>query len=353
MQAITREFREGVQLVKHVERDQYDSPSVVYEFTSERETDVSVHVVESARDSLEPDHVDTHRGAEPNEWDVTDARIAFDVDLEPRTDREVVCALRPQAPGEIEQLAGSPAEFTVEPARHTPVRGATTARSGQSAGADGTETTEDLRADGSTEADAAGIEASEPTGTDDRGRGESVAAQLVAELQSGRVSEAELDYLEQRFGTTHSTSVDARIARIQRDFADIRAYSDALEEFLDEHGSGRAVIDSFGERLDSVESDLESLESTVTEREGETEALRDDLRETRSAVASVSDAVTAMRADVDDLSTDVERLNERLPPSDIEGRVSEIEDDVSELLTFTARLRGVLDSDSSLDDQPE
>ncbi len=70
---------------------------------------------------------------------------------------------------------------------------------------------------------------------------------------------------------------DARIQRIQSDVADLRAYTDALEEFLEENGTGEDMIQEFGERL-NLRRGLESGQTRSRRRRIQPRRLRQGRR---------------------------------------------------------------------------
>jgi archaellum component FlaC len=368
MNANTSEFREGVQLRKYVERDEYEIPSVVYEFTSERTDAVSVQVVESLPESLDPEHLGFHPRFGPENWAVRDGKLVLDVELEPESEFKTVYAVRSTAPAEPEQLVTDPEEFSVTPEREALLRGGNAERVSRSVAPSSNER--------ATEAETP--EAPSERAQDDRveteqkGTGEDVIAtddeggpgtqgsassgevtredeiplvdRLVGEMQAGRASDDSLDYLEQRFGTAdhNSGSMDARIRQLQRDFADLRAYTGALEEFLDENGSAREVVNSLEDRLDAVDDELESLESTVDDRESDVREVREEMHDLQSEVETVTAEIDSVSEDVAELSSEIERIDDQLPAYDVEERFSELEDDIAEMSAFTTRLQEAL-----------
>jgi archaellum component FlaC len=364
----TVEFSGGVELCKHVERDEYEMPSIVYEFTSERTEPVTVQVVESLSESLTPEHLGFHRDFEPENWSITDEELQLEVELGPEAEFKTIYAVRPTASVEPEQLIESPEEFSVTPEPEALVRGGKAESVSQSVPPgsperpDRTEQT-DTPPEGTPDASEQSARNETPEKTiATNGEGESgpqlsassdeavpddgvsLVDQLVVELQAGRASEASLDYLEQEFGTTNhnSGSMDARIKQLQRDFADIRAYTGALEEFLNENGSAREVVNSLQNRLETVDDEIDSLESTVDEQESDVIELREEIDDVQSEVESVSAEISSLAEDVEELSSQVDRVDDQLPAYDIEERISELEEDIAETTAFTNRLRGAL-----------
>jgi len=364
-EAIT-EVRDGVRLIKQIEADEYKLPSIVYEFASERDEELTVRVVESTETAIDPDNIGTHQEFEPDTWSVPDDELVFESDLEPGSNRKIVFAVRPPEAVEIEQFEGPPESLTVSPEREALVRGATSANASPTANPTDTEDSDEpepptpesnrvLNLEQKPKENETGtsngdshpdIQETEPIddGDDDLSETESVVSQFVADLRAGRVSETELEYLDEQFGTTghESSSVNARIKQLQSDFADLRAYTSALEGFLNENGSAREVLDTLQERLESVESDVESLESTVVDHESELSTLRDAKQAVRSDVDALITTTDSLEDDFADLSAEVSHLEEQVPASDIDDRLADIESDISKMKTFTSRLQGAL-----------
>lgn len=365
MHSEIREHRDGVQLIKHFEEDEYELPAVVYEFTSGRSETVSVRVVESISDSFEPEKLGFYKDHKPEEWAVTDDELVLEVEIEPESDYKIGYTLRPTAPVEMDELVASPQEFSVSPEQKAFTRGGGSDSASGSVSTISTESTESTTqpspVSGSTENGrgqgesseypwetarsneeiSSTAEATETTGDVSQDKGASLIDQFVAELQSDRVSDDSLDYLEDQFGSGphKSGSMDARLTQLQRDFADLRAYTTALEEFLDENGSANEIITSLETRLDMVQDEVDSLESTVTDQGSEVTAIRNDLRVLQSEVESVSNELSATANDIAELSAAVERIDEQLPAYDVDERFSELEDDLSEMSAFTTKLQ--------------
>lgn len=128
---------------------------------------------------------------------------------------------------------------------------------------------------------------------------DSVVEQLVSEIRSGSVPEEDIEYLRRELGATTEVpkSVEARINKLQSDVADLQAYTDALERFIDTHGQAEDVVDSFERRLDDIDEKVEELSAVTGE------------------------------------------LEEQMPADDIEQRFEELEDEIEDLSEFTSSLK--------------
>jgi prefoldin subunit 5 len=345
------EHTDGVYLEKHVDTDEFALPSVVYEFTSVRETTVTVRIVETIPDSLDSDQIAFHKDHGVDDWEVQGTELVCEVELDAQADYRSVCAVDSDASIEADALVESPDEFTVSPPKPVAARDGSEATATQSDRTPGTNRAANREAtrvvedggvdrhdgehpetDAESSPDHPDRQASpqnDGDADDSPDESDSLVDRFVAELQAGDVTDENLQYLEQQFGARHSAtgSVDARIAQLQQDFADLRAYTTALEEFLDENGSAREVLDDVETRLDSLEEDVSAFSSTV------------------ETVDTHESELSTLQEDVQKLQADVSRIEERLPPADIDDRISDLESDIADMTGFTRTLREAIQKD--------
>ena len=110
-------------------------------------------------------------------------------------------------------------------------------------------------------------------------------AQLAAELADGRASDEDLAVLGDHLSSVVDAeppgrnSFDARLERAERELNELSAYTDALSEFLDEHGSGQEILDDLNDRTADVESQLETVTGEVEEVNGRLETTADEVGE--------------------------------------------------------------------------
>ena len=182
----------------------------------------------------------------------------------------------------------------------------------------------------------------EPAGQTDDG---SLLAALAGEIRDGEVAEEDVELLREAFGATGAVdgTTEARVRQLQQDVADIRAYTDALEEFLDTNGTARQVLDDTRERIDSFEDQLAEFETTVgraetdaeeatataRDAEAEVDTLRSDVETVHGRVDDVSEDVGDVEDDVGDVRADVEDLAEGV--DDVERDVEDVADRVADV----------------------
>lgn len=189
------------------------------------------------------------------------------------------------------------------------------------------ETVEDAETE--DDADAGGVSA-EP-GAIDGSKGpdalrDSIGARLVAEIRGGRLDDENLAVLREELAIEPSSSDLAKVSHLQRRVEEVAAYSNALEEFLDEEGTGAALIERFQERLASIESDI----TTVTDQLDENDARIDAVERTVDAIDSRVDSVESDLETLDDsVESDLDAIEEDV--SGLDGSISHLEENVSEL----------------------
>ncbi|PSP48703.1 hypothetical protein BRC75_05790 [Halobacteriales archaeon QH_7_69_31] len=174
-----------------------------------------------------------------------------------------------------------------------------------------------------------GASASAPAADGD----EPLAATLAEEISEGRVDDADLAELRDALGVTAEDSTNARIEHLQTTVADLEAYTDAIEEFLDEEGDAQAVLrdvrnnyQSTVDRFDDLAADIDDVRADLSV----------DLEDLRQDVAMVEDDLSAdveelgddLAAAEDDLAADVEGLRDDLAAAedDLAADVEDLQD---------------------------
>ncbi|MFC6732435.1 MULTISPECIES: hypothetical protein [unclassified Haladaptatus] len=151
----------------------------------------------------------------------------------------------------------------------------------------------------------------------------SVAAALATEIRQGRVSGDDLDVLREELDIAErDDSKDVRINHLQSQVADLVAYTSALEEFIDENGPGRQLLDDLKNEFANVNDDLRDLNLDIESNERAISTLEDDSLELRDNIDDLDEDTATIRGDLATVEEDV---------LDVRGDVDELEDDVSRL----------------------
>lgn len=138
---------------------------------------------------------------------------------------------------------------------------------------------------------------------------EPVIERLVTELSADDVDESLKDELRDEVSNTEPRSVDVRIKRLQSTVADLDAYTDALERFLDENGTAQELLDSLDERLETATSDIAALEEQV-------ETVETTVEETTAELDDTTDRVDELEqrlgSDLDDVGEEIDYLHDEI-----------------------------------------
>ncbi|GAB6877977.1 hypothetical protein JCM17823_02510 [Halorubrum gandharaense] len=175
-----------------------------------------------------------------------------------------------------------------------------------------------------------------------------VAAALAAEVRAGEAAEEDLELLRESLGEGVPRSVDVRISRLQSSVADMEAYTDALEAFLDEEGTAEEVLSGLQDRLDDVESEVDALVDRADSAATEREELDERVGGVQDALVGVEETVMRVERSVGDVEETVD---------DVEGTVEGVVDDVasveSEMTGLDEALDDLSDDVSTLYDELE
>ena len=224
---------------------------------------------------------------------------------------------------------------------------------------------------------ATGTDDTTPESTADGG----LAATLAAEIRAGEVSNPDLETLRDELDGGLPRSADVRIRRLQSQMADLDTYTDALEEFIDEEGTGAELVERLGGELEDVSTELDALREGlddvdataetavagveelheradgVTGRldglEADLDEVADDVDDVAADVDDVDAAIGDVATDMDDVVADVDETDTAVSELDDEvgvlredlaalsdelGRIDAIEDDIEQLQAFRDRL---------------
>jgi uncharacterized protein YoxC len=382
---------EGVTVTKRFEADEFPVPAIAFEFISRREEPVRVRLSDQVPDGVAVEDLGFHPEYGSQHWEVDEETITFERELEPGAEYTTVYGIRATGTDDIAQFLAEPDIEEVDPPLSgdaTPVpdsdtvdriipsqdelSGAEDDRDEESDGADGEDVDIgelDLR-DPTTPESESGTEAGGAAGNE---AGDGVISALADEIRSGDVAIEDLQLVGralEKVGDDGGRSTDARIQQLQTEVADLRAYTNALEEFLDEEGTGTQLIEEFeaelgefGDRLDDLESGVESntaivdsVEDTVEDVRGEMDGVSAEVTDVRSEIETVSSDLRGVEVSVEeledieetvgdledavgDLRTTVEDLEQEIHEGDVIDRVEEMESDVESLVEWQEQIK--------------
>ena len=172
-----------------------------------------------------------------------------------------------------------------------------------------------------------------------------LAATLAAEIRSGEVSEADLETLRGEFDSGLPRSGDVRIRRLQSQLADLTAYTDAIEEFIDNNGTGAELVERLEAELGTVTAELDDLHEGL-------DALDNNLAATDERLDDVDDTAATAAAGVDDVHDRADDIEDRLDDvdADLDGLIDDIDDVAADVGDVAADLDDTDDYLARVDD---
>lgn len=381
---------DGVTVHKSFEDEDFPVPAIAFEVHADRQEAVDVTITDVVPPEVPSENIGFHPEFGAEFWSIEGDDIVFERRFDAGEEYTTVYGIRPEQVDDVESHLEEP-DLATSPA-------GSLAGSDEIGGVDGDITVEPLDLDADVDADepdqheepdpspGEGVDGEGPPRTDSPEEG--VVAALAAEIRSGEVDDAELRALREALLDVDpegaGDSQDARVAHLQAAVSDLRAYTDAMERFLDENGGGRAAITDLREQVTAVESEVEALEdrtedtadlahrlgSDVEELTGDLETIDDRLADleagmdgARDEVADVEAEVETVYEELDDLHVDVEELTADLETvreesggaDDVDDRLTALEDDVdairrdledlAEMRDRMASVFGALDAD--------
>lgn len=176
---------------------------------------------------------------------------------------------------------------------------------------------------------------------------ESVASALATEIEDGEVDDDDLEVLRSELEVESSGgsggAVEARIEKLQTDVSELDAYVDALEEFLEENGTGQDLIQGLQDDVANLEDQLGGLEDDIDDNTQQVASLEDsvggiqsDLQSLKGDVKDVDDDIDAIQGSIDDLEGDLDDIDE------VDDRVDDIEENIEDLQEWREQLSNVL-----------
>jgi septal ring factor EnvC (AmiA/AmiB activator) len=384
---------EGVTVVKRFEEDEFPVPAIAFEFDSAREESVTVRMSDSVPEGIEVEDLGFHPEYGSEFWTIDDDTITFEREIEAGGAYTTVYGIRATGSDNVQQFLTEPVIEEVEPPlpEGESVEGGDVipesdddvvkdaiAGDGEIPGLedddeDQEESDEDVtlelndpnnegqpQADGSADSDGGG--GGGGGGSTVALENGSLAGALANEIREQNVSGEDLKLLRRALDVAAKNDGvnEARIEQLQSDISDLRAYTGALEEFLDENGTGDEMIrefetelESFDERLQSVQSEIQSnseevdaISETVTQVDEEMDSLSEEVDSVSGEMDSVQDEVTSVSdqlddldATIDDLEGQVEELEGKITEGDIASEIEEINQEIEDLQTWQEQIK--------------
>jgi predicted nucleic acid-binding Zn-ribbon protein len=392
---------DGVTVDKRFEEDEFPVPAIAFEIRSERSESVTVTIVDEVPADVAVEDLGFHPEYGSEHWTIDEERITFEREMDAGSEYTTVYGIRATGTEDVEKFLTEPVIESVDPPLdEDETDGAVVDEdstdvvrdviSGDSDGVPGLDEddgededveTLDLKDPNDPSDDGPTGGAATPTASSANGEGdadadgdgdgetasvESLVGALAAELRNGNVDEDDVKLLRKAFDLVDDGSggsVDARIQRLQTEVADLLAYTDALEEFLDENGTAEQTIEGFREEVESLQSELQEVgelarsheealadvqttvdgvESTVDSLESELDGVLEEVESVRSEVDDVESSVSSVENTVGDVEESVDNVEESV--EDVETTVDDVEESVDSVESDVEDVESDLDS---------
>lgn len=336
---------------KTYETDEFPVPTVSFELSSAREDEAMVRLVDTVPDGVPPEDLGFHPDYDSDHWSIEDDNPVFERRLDPDEEHRTVYGIRTDD--------HEPEQFMTDP--HLDVRGlgddtdadetdeADEAET-ETPGRDSSQAARDVISGDSDISDLAKpddeidtvdisgkettdttetTEATKPSGTTDETEHEvdeqdtdmavpegGIGAALAAELRDGDLSDSDRELLVAEL-TEEDAGSDVRLSHLQSRISDLEAYTDALEEFIDEHGPARQLIEDVTDQLETINDELDAVDDRTTENESAIETLdshtaanADDIETLDEGIIDVQEEITETQDSVEELRADIEEIND-------------------------------------------
>jgi len=385
---------DGVTVDKRFEEDEFPVPAIAFEITSARSETVTVTIVDDVPEDVAVEDLGFHPEYGSEYWTIDEEQITFEREVETGSEYTTVYGIRATGTDDVEQFLTQPRIERVDPPLEeggdgggvVDESGSDVVRDVISGDSDAVPGLDDE--DDEDEGDDVGTldlkDPNEPNDSSSGGNGASsdsggsgggsvaledaevdtLVGALAAEIRNKNVDAEDVKLLRKAFDLADDNggSVDARIQHLQTEVSDLLAYTGALEEFLDENGTGDEIIDDFREQVESFESELEevremtsshdeslsSVEDTVEEVESSMDSLQSDMDDVLSDVEAVQSDVDSVEESVETVEGEVDELEEQIGDIDVEDVKADIEDiyeEIEELKEWREQLSSVIGGD--------
>jgi prefoldin subunit 5 len=347
---------QGVTVAKRFEEDEFPVPAIAFDFVSDRDEAVRLTLTDPVPEGVEVEDLGFHPEYGSEYWTIDEAEITFEREFPANSEYTTVYGIRATGTDDVERFLEPPTIRAVEPPVSPSGGPAAVMDDGQDVvrdvitGAD--EDPPGIDAEDEDDDDVEPLELNDPDGdvtaatatNDERSAdgqdgtttpsGRSVVSALATELRNGDVAVEEVELLRDalEIAGERGGTITARVDRLQDDVANLRAYTDALEEFLAEHGTAEEVVEDFRADVDDLTDSIAAVESTVDMHDDSVESLEDDLSSLRSSVSELESSVASLESTVDEVEAE-------LGDEGIPQRVAEIESELEELRSWQEQIK--------------
>lgn len=357
----------GVTVEKRFEPDEFPVPAIAFTISSKRDDPITLRMKDTLPEEVDPAHIGFHPEHGGEYWSVEDHSVVFKRPFDPNEEYVTVYGLRHIYVDTANQFLVEPEVEILDPT--SDILGDNTGQHVREVIAGESDDVHGLDAGvGANAGMGAGGRAQPQPQNQNQNQNqtqtqpsnpaiESVAEALADEIRAGEVNDQTLEILRDHLkietrpppsrdqrggGSQGDSSMDARIRRLQADVSDLRAYTDALQGFLDENGEAQQILSEFREELDNLSPRVNSLETQTNDLSADLSSRVDEFS---ADIGSLSTDVDTLTSDIDSLTGYADTLSE-----DIEALESDIESVSSDVSRLQSRVRRLDNNTATQDD---
>ena len=355
----------GIAVTKSYETDEFPVPTVDFRVRSERDDGVTVRLVDAIPDGVPSGDLGFHPDYGGDNWAIEGDSAVFERSIAPGEEYRTVYGIRtddhdpdrfmtdPELTVDApEGSATEPADTGTESTDDEPTApGRDSSQAARDvitgdrevAGLDGDDTVEDVTISGddpattdgpaNAAADDAGATGGANTDRAGAGRGVpegGVGAALAAELRDGDLAESDRQLLAAELDTDDASG-EVRFSHLQSRISDLEAYTDALEEFIDENGPARRLIEDLTDDIERIEDELAALDERTEANERAIERLDDDVAANADDIEALDKGLADAEAEIDETQASIAELRSDIDDIDEwRGRISSVLGGVSD-----------------------
>jgi archaellum component FlaC len=305
---------DDVTVEKSFEPDDFPVPAIAFTIRSERDTTVSVRLVDTVPDDVAPENIGFHPKYGAEFWDVEDGRIVFQRDLAPGEEYTTVYGLRGGDADIAAKFMSEPSLESVDP----PISVA------------------DDGGDVDTALDAAEIGDVTPPEGD---TAELAVSDETAGSTNGSVDDTEVLGIDDATAATElAGDIDRDVPETDRPAPDDDPADDPTEGAEDTHSES-------DDRTDEPGSDEETPSEESTERSDTEPGDATERSEHDSLVSGLAAEIREGNVEDDDLMELRDALGLDIASASVEARVEHLQSKVSDLEAYTDALEAFLDEE--------
>jgi hypothetical protein len=311
-------IKDGITVEKSFEPDDFPVPAIAFAISSDREESVTVRLVDTVPDDIAPENVGFHPKHGAEFWDVDGDAIVFEREFSAGEEYTTVYGLRGSDADVPAKFLSEPSIESVDPSLDgdeaedpAAVDAAVAAVEDDSNAVPAIERIENGSETGAEDPDGEIV----PSDTDHgrasdsevaaatRAGGTDVLSTLAAEIEAADPDDPAVAELRDALGVdlTRAT-VEARIEHLQSAVADLEAYTDALEAFLDENGDAQGLLEDLRDEYEGTTTRLDEVESLAEDAHESAESIDDRL----------DSEIDELRAEVERMESDIEAFSDEL-----------------------------------------